>query len=57
MQTGGWARQQNGTDNLFPDVFRQLADQSTTEALMPIATQMAGVNMRLEAGAFREVST
>lgn len=52
VQTGGWARQQNGRSSecvhepgsfiTFPSV-----------NVMPIATEMAAVDMRLEAGAIR----
>ncbi|KAL0566965.1 hypothetical protein V5O48_015029 [Marasmius crinis-equi] len=54
LQTGGWARQQNGKKYLILSA-GQVIDSSTTVNVMPIAKNLAGVNMRLEAGAIREL--
>ena len=52
IQTGGWARQQNCNHRLFVTV-TSISHLLFPAAVMPIATSMAGVNMRLEAGAIR----
>ncbi|KAF7790294.1 hypothetical protein EIP86_001248 [Pleurotus ostreatoroseus] len=54
IQTGGWARQQNCNHRLFFTV-TSISHLLFPAAVMPIATSMAGVNMRLEAGAIREM--
>ena len=51
LQTGGWARQQNSTRFVLLSKGLQLT--ILTVKVMPLATEMAAVNMRLEAGALR----
>ncbi|GJJ10006.1 hypothetical protein Clacol_004232 [Clathrus columnatus] len=48
LQTGGWARQQNGKRSLLhiPHKYRSKDDFPKKVGTMPIATQIAGVNMR-----------
>lgn len=52
VQDGGWARQQNGRFVLFSTT---TSNNTFLVHSMPIATTMAGVNMRLKAGGIRYV--
>ncbi|KAF7789735.1 hypothetical protein EIP86_000681 [Pleurotus ostreatoroseus] len=57
LQTGGWARQQNGM-SLGLHCYRTanlISPLPLSAAVLPMATEMAGVDMRLEAGAIREL--
>jgi hypothetical protein len=56
LQTGGWARQQNGQCTEFPSL-EPITDEILPVAVLPMATEMAGVNMRLEVGAVRSVGS
>lgn len=54
IQTGGWARQQNSTI-IFNPFERPLMNSVPLDGIMPLASALAGVNMRLKAGAVREL--
>lgn len=55
MQDGGWARQQSGMYPLY-SLGVTLNVSCRVERDVPIATAMAGVDMRLNAGAIRCVN-
>ncbi|KAH9924636.1 oxalate decarboxylase [Epithele typhae] len=57
LNTGGWVRQQNGGHILRDGFYCGLGLTALIPAVqqMPLATAMAGVDMRLEAGAIREL--